>query len=93
MQKKKPRGKPFEEGHEKLGGIQKGDKHDATIVKELLSDRISDFDEKLYDIADNLLNDPMSRGFAWKELLKYRLPQKRELSGETTHNFNLNFKY
>lgn len=82
---------PFKKGYEKIektGGIKKGQKHKKTEIKLALKDRISDFDEKMYEVTEELLSDPKTKAFAWKELNKYRIPVKSEtdlnLSGGLT---------
>lgn len=59
-----------------------GKKHKGTIIKELLSKNISNVDNRLYEITLELLNSKNLRikAFAWKELLKYRLPIKPEMN-------------
>lgn len=69
---------PFEKGKEKTGGIKKGQKQEKTKVKLALKDRIADFDEKMYEVTQELLADPKTKAFAWKELNKYRIPVKSE---------------
>ncbi len=67
----------FQKGNE-IATAKAGKKHNATIVKELLSKNISNVDNRLYEITLELLNSKSIkiRAFAWKELLKYRLPVK-----------------
>jgi hypothetical protein len=70
---------PFKKGHKQIGGIQKGQKQQKTLVKINLGEKIAELDGKLYEVAETLLNDKKTSGFAMKELLKYRLPQKKEV--------------
>jgi len=71
----------FEQGNT-LAKHKAGKKHKSTIVKELLSKNISNVDNRLYEITFELLNSKnlKIKAFAWKELLKYRLPIKPEIN-------------
>lgn len=72
----------FEKGNtlrkENKSGIKKGQKHEKTKIKLALKDRIADFDETMYEVTKELLSDPKTKAFAWKELSKYRIPIKSE---------------
>lgn len=56
----------------------KGKLQKKTVIKLALKDRIADFDEKMYEVTQELLSDPKTKAFAWKELNKYRIPVKSE---------------
>lgn len=67
----------------------KGQKQRKTIIKEALQDRIGDFDKNLYDLSQEFLNDPEKQGFAWKELIKYRLVQKTSSDLKVSGNIGI----
>lgn len=67
----------------------KGQLQKKTIIKLALKDRIADFDERMYEVTDELLKDPKTKAFAWKELNKYRIPVKSETDLNLTSGITL----
>jgi len=80
---------PFQKGRKKTGGIQKGQKHKKTILKEKLGiDTVEKIDQLAPTAINNLVeflssDDDNVRLAATKEILKYLFPTKRQV--ETTH--------
>lgn len=72
---------PFKKGHKKLAGKKKGTRHKTTLLKIELGEKIKDLDSALYDNIKEFLfsTDKYTKAIITKELLKYRLPQKKEI--------------
>lgn len=80
----------FEKGKNKTGGIQKGQKHKKTILKETLGiekiNKIDEFSPRLIDNWIEFINadDTTIRLLATKELSKYVFATKKQV--ETAFN-------
>lgn len=63
----------------------------AKLVPIILKDNIDRIDQRLLDITDDLLaaKSIKVRMFAWKELLKYRLPQKHKVEADININISV----
>lgn len=65
----------FKKGN-KAAKNKAGKKHLKTLFKDTLKESLPQLDTKLFEISEELLSSRSQRvrAFAWKELLKYRLP-------------------
>lgn len=68
-------------------GIKKGQKQKKTLLKLALAERISDFDNELYDVTNEVLIDPETRFEAWKHLTKLRIPTEKNINIRTIEDF------
>jgi hypothetical protein len=70
--------------------VKKGNKQIKTVIKQLLSDRIEQFDNQLYDKITEYLNSKKYGFYMTKEVLKYRLPVVTRLQGDKDLPININ---
>lgn len=79
----------FQKGHKKTGGIKKGQITKKKQIQLALAERLTDFDNKLYEVSQELLNDPKTKSKAWETLMKLRVPAITKIQGDKDNPIQL----